>query len=276
MISRAAPSRPTPTRSKLGAWWIERGIPGSSLISMARARRLDSVPCPRRKTCLRPFAGWMRSVPLATPGASVGKWCGRAPSSVRPTLGSRLGTFGNRGNGRYRTELREAPLSHRSLSHGTPAPPGVRPAAARWTIWHRGRALRRGWFRLCDPRQRLHRARSSARQRRGGHLPPDQFQQRPESPLVRSLYDCPAVPVGPEGVLCRVVVATHPESREEEPGWPHTGGRRVFPLLHEAAAAGIHRLRCGRGVSASRRHTRLSFQTRIPSKTRIAGALTRP
>src|SRR5205807_2183993 len=41
MISRAAPSRPTPTRSKLGAWWIERGIPGSSLISMARARRLD-------------------------------------------------------------------------------------------------------------------------------------------------------------------------------------------------------------------------------------------
>src|SRR5205807_2183990 len=35
--------------------------------------------------------------------------------------------------------------------------------AARRTIWHRGRALRRGWFRLCDPRQRLQRARSSAR-----------------------------------------------------------------------------------------------------------------
>ena len=43
------------------------------------------------------------------------------------------------------------------------------------------------------------------------HLPPDQLQRRPESQVVRSLYDCPDVPVGPEGVLCRVVVATHPE-----------------------------------------------------------------
>jgi hypothetical protein len=48
------------------------------------------------------------------------------------------------------------------------------------------------------------------------HLPPDQFQQRPESQVVRSLYDCPAVPVGSEGVLCRVV---------EEPGGRHAGGR---------------------------------------------------
>lgn len=40
------------------------------------------------------------------------------------------------------------------------------------------------------------------------HLPPDQFQQRPESQTMRSLYDCPQIPVGPAGVLCRVVVAT--------------------------------------------------------------------
>jgi hypothetical protein len=42
------------------------------------------------------------------------------------------------------------------------------------------------------------------------HFPPDQFQQRPESQMVRSLYDCLQIPVGPEGVRCRVVVATHP------------------------------------------------------------------
>jgi hypothetical protein len=42
------------------------------------------------------------------------------------------------------------------------------------------------------------------------HLPHDQVQQRPESQMVRRLYDCPDVPVGPEGVSCRVVVATHP------------------------------------------------------------------
>jgi hypothetical protein len=49
------------------------------------------------------------------------------------------------------------------------------------------------------------------------HLPPDQFQQRPESQVVRHLYDCPEVPVGPEGVLCRVVVATHPAGNKKSP-----------------------------------------------------------
>src|SRR5260370_42649104 len=47
------------------------------------------------------------------------------------------------------------------------------------------------------------------------HLPLDQLQQRPESQVVRSLYDCPEIPVGPEGVLCRVVVATHPTSKKK-------------------------------------------------------------
>ena len=49
------------------------------------------------------------------------------------------------------------------------------------------------------------------------HLPPDQFQQRPESQMVRSLYDCPQVPVGPAGVLCRVIVATHPAGKKKSP-----------------------------------------------------------
>ena len=42
------------------------------------------------------------------------------------------------------------------------------------------------------------------------HLPADQQFSRAESSLVRQLYDCPDVAVGPEGVRCRVVVATHP------------------------------------------------------------------
>lgn len=49
------------------------------------------------------------------------------------------------------------------------------------------------------------------------HLPPDQLQQRPESQTVRSLYDCPQIPVGPEGVLCRVIVATHPAGKKKSP-----------------------------------------------------------
>jgi hypothetical protein len=41
-------------------------------------------------------------------------------------------------------------------------------------------------------------------------LPPDQQFSRPESAYVRTLYDCPDVPVGPDQQRCRVVVATHP------------------------------------------------------------------
>ncbi len=47
------------------------------------------------------------------------------------------------------------------------------------------------------------------------HLPPDQSQQRPESQVVRSLYDCPNVPVGSERISCRVVVATHPADKKK-------------------------------------------------------------
>jgi hypothetical protein len=49
------------------------------------------------------------------------------------------------------------------------------------------------------------------------HLPADQVQQRPESQIVRSLYDCPDVPVGSEGLSCRVVVATHPAGNKKSP-----------------------------------------------------------
>jgi hypothetical protein len=47
------------------------------------------------------------------------------------------------------------------------------------------------------------------------HLPPDQQFSRPESQLVRTLYDCPQVPIGPAGTRCRVVVATHPAGKQK-------------------------------------------------------------
>jgi hypothetical protein len=49
------------------------------------------------------------------------------------------------------------------------------------------------------------------------HLPPDQVQQRPESHMMRNLYDCPEIPVEPEGTPCRVVVATHPAGKKKSP-----------------------------------------------------------
>ncbi len=127
-----------------------------------------------------------------------------------------LGSFGNRGNGRYRTELRQGCASikrylkahqlseARALlrldgQYGTGA---VLSDVAGFTFVTRGKE-----YSLLD--HPLVQTRL--------HLPPDQVQQRPESQMVRSLYDCPEIPVGPEGVPCRVVVATHPAGKKKSP-----------------------------------------------------------
>ncbi|MDQ6661431.1 MAG: hypothetical protein M3Z24_10750 [Chloroflexota bacterium] len=127
-----------------------------------------------------------------------------------------LGSFGNRGNGRYREELRQAlstigrylttaqfSRAHALLrldgQYGTGA---VLADLAGFSFVTRGK----DYTVLDHP---LVQARL--------HLPPDQVQQRPESQVERSLYDCPEVPVGSEAVPCRVVVATHPASNKKSP-----------------------------------------------------------
>jgi hypothetical protein len=127
-----------------------------------------------------------------------------------------LGSFGNRGNGRYRRELHHAlaaitryltayqPSKEHALlrldgQYGTGA---VLADMADFAFVTRGK----DYTVLDHP---LVQARL--------HLPPDQSQQHPESQSVRSLYDCPAVPIGSEGVSCRVIVATHPEGTKKSP-----------------------------------------------------------
>jgi hypothetical protein len=127
-----------------------------------------------------------------------------------------LGSFGNPGNGRYRVELRQALFAidrylaaHRLSQaqallrfdgqYGTGA---VIADLADFSFVMRGK----DYTVLDHPlvQTRL-------------HLPPDQLQRRPESLVVRSLYDCPDVPVGPEGAHCRVVVATHQAGKKKSP-----------------------------------------------------------
>ena len=127
-----------------------------------------------------------------------------------------LGSFGNRGNGRYRMDLRQGlsaigryltapqfPAAYALLrldgQYGTGA---VLSDVAGFAFVTRGKE-----YTILD--HPLIQARL--------HLPPDQSQQRPESQVVRSLYDCPDVPVGSEGVPCRVVIATHPASNKKSP-----------------------------------------------------------
>jgi hypothetical protein len=127
-----------------------------------------------------------------------------------------LGSFGNRGNGLYREELRQslAAIGRYLAAHQLPkerallrldgqyGTGAVLADLADFAFVTRGKE-----YTLLD--HPLIQARL--------HLPADQDQQRPESQMVRSLYDCPEVPVGPEGMLCRVVVATHPADKKKSP-----------------------------------------------------------
>lgn len=120
-----------------------------------------------------------------------------------------LGTFGNPGNGQYRKELRRAVEAIRSYLRAHQCPEtcallrldglygtgAVLADLAGLAFVMRGK----DYGLLDEPvvQTRL-------------HLPADQQFSRPESELVRTLYDCPDVTIGANGRHCRLVVATHP------------------------------------------------------------------
>jgi hypothetical protein len=134
-----------------------------------------------------------------------------------------LGSFGNRGNGHYREELRKGLAAIRRYLtayqleasrtlvrlDGQYGNGVVLSDVAGFAFVTRGK----DYDLLNHP---LIQARL--------HLPPDQVQQRPESQMERSLYDCLAIPVGPESMPCRVIVATHPAGKKKSPiGVTHAG-----------------------------------------------------
>ena len=122
-----------------------------------------------------------------------------------------LGSFGNSGNGRYRRNCAGADR-YQGLSGGTPSFADQRPGG--W-MGNMGQGPSSPiWHFVRHARQRLHRV-GSARGPEPPHLPADQQFSRPESELVRTLYDCPDVAVGPDGQRCRVVVATHPANAQK-------------------------------------------------------------
>jgi hypothetical protein len=92
---------------------------------------------------------------LATGVANAGKWSGHEPLCCRRTVESRLGSFGNRGNERYREELRKglAAIGRYLATHQLPQEHTR--LAPRRTIWQWSGALRCGWLRVCHPGQRL-------------------------------------------------------------------------------------------------------------------------
>jgi hypothetical protein len=186
-----------------------------------------------------------------------------------------LGSFGNRGNGRYREELRqgEAGIGHYLTAHQFPQ---TRTLLRLDGQYGTGAALSdlSGFAFVTRGKEYtvLNHPLIQARL----HLPPDQIQQRPESQVVRSLYDCPEVPVGPEGVPYRVVVAAHPASQKKSPvGVTHAGV--VYELFFTNLPRASH---SPPPMSSSCICIAAPLSLRSRMKTRkstpIVGALTRP
>jgi hypothetical protein len=181
---------------------------------MAPVRRPANALSPRQRNCHQPFGDWMTSVPLATPDASEGKLCGPARSSVKLTPLNGSARLATEAMGTTLAELRQAlwaigryQASHQlSQEHvllrfdGQYGTGAVIADLADFSFVMRGK----DYTVLDHP---LVQARL--------HLPPDQFLHRPESLVVRRLSDCSEGPVGPEGVHCRVVVATHPAGNKK-------------------------------------------------------------
>ena len=162
-----------------------------------------------------------------------------------------LGSFGNPGNGHYREELRRAVAAIQCYLQAHQLPQeralvrldgqygmgAVLADLAGFSFVTRGKD-----YTVLD------RAEIQSRL----HLPADQQFSRQESDLVRTLYDCPDVAVGPHGQRCRVVVATHPAAeKKSRVGLTRAGlvYELFFTNLREAR---FHGCRCGRPLLASR------------------------
>lgn len=186
-----------------------------------------------------------------------------------------LGSFGNRGNGHYREELRKGLSAIRRYLTASQLDPSrtllrldghYGTGAALSDVAEFAFVTRGKEYSVLD--HPLVQARL--------HLPPDQSQQRPESQLVRSLYDCPQIPVGPDGAACRVIVATHPAGKKKSPvGVTRTGV--VYELFftklpqHAFTACDVVELYLHRGAFEPQR-----IATKIRRSTRIGGAATPP
>jgi hypothetical protein len=134
-----------------------------------------------------------------------------------------FGSFANPGNGLYREELRRAvaAIGLYSKAYGLPEELILLRLDGQYGT---GAAIAdlAGFSYVTRGKDYTVLDRAEVQSRL--YLPPDQLFSRPESDLVRALYDCPDVSVGPTGQRSRVVVATHPaNARKSRIGVTHAG-----------------------------------------------------
>jgi hypothetical protein len=163
-----------------------------------------------------------------------------------------LGSFGNRGNGLYREELRRAVWAIRSYlsahqlqeerallrldgQYGTGA---VLSDLAGFAFVTRGKE-----YAVLD--HPLVQARL--------HLPKDSIPATSRKSVGPLSLRLPPGTGGPRGRALPRGRGNASGFQKEEPGWRHAGRHRLRGVLDQPARAGVHRLRCRRAVLASRR-----------------------
>jgi hypothetical protein len=119
-----------------------------------------------------------------------------------------LATFGNAGNGEYRVELRRAVaiIGCYLKAHQHPK---ERALVRLDGQYGNGVVLSDLAGLPCVMRGKDYHLLKHPEVQTRLHLPPDQHLTHPESGIVRALYDCPDLTLGPKQEPCRVVVATH-------------------------------------------------------------------
>jgi hypothetical protein len=194
---------------RTGHGWVVCDIDGTREAARQRALpQTDELPSPFRRlddVCAPGYRGRKRGEVVRT----------------RTTISQAhsyqwLGSFGKRGNGHYREELRKGLSAIRRYLTAYQLEPS-RTLLRLDGQYGTGAALSDVAGFAFVTRGKEYSVLDHPLVQARLHLPPDQFQQRPESQMVRGLYDCPQIPVGPDGAQCRVVVATHPAGKKKSP-----------------------------------------------------------
>jgi len=185
-----------------GSRWVVFDVDGTR--EAARQRALPQTPdrpSPQRR--LRPICA-----PGYT-GRKRGEVVRTRTTVLQAHTHQWIGTCGNPGNGEYRAELRRAVAAMQDYlkAHNHPEERALLRLDGQYGT---GAVLADlaglAYVMRGKDYQILKRAEVQARLK----LPPDQHLTHPESGIVRALYDCPDLSLGPEGMRCWVIVATHP------------------------------------------------------------------
>ncbi len=201
-------SRPLVMEEQSGGMFDRQG--NHFLVFDVDGTREAASPRARPQTADRPVPQ-RRLRPLCAPGYT-GRKRGEVVRSRTTILQAHthqfLGTFGNPGNGEYRAELRQAVTSIQSSlqAHHHPEERALLQMSGQYGTGAVMADLAGLPFVMRGKdSQILKRAEVQARLK----LPPDQHLTHPESGMARALYDCLDLPLGPEDMRCRLVVATH-------------------------------------------------------------------